>query len=269
MTILDQIYDIEGFNNSNIKQWIDIKCFYCGKIHKVRKKRIMRKLKLNEMKFCSRTCFYTHKKITQSVTCLFCNKKFYKTKSWILRGDKHYCSRNCSSKDMWAKRKLNGYELKGRSYLPEDKKNIKKCSICNKELKIKANGIFCIKCRKRGIAEKLKNITLKEFQEKESVRNRHRSWVNSEVRGLCRSWNSNLSGLPCQKCGYNKFTEFCHIKGISEFNLDTKIGIINDPSNIVMLCPNCHWEFDRGLFNINNIKQRNTDIHEIISYYII
>lgn len=50
--------------------------------------------------------------------------------------------------------------------------------------------------------------------------------------------------------------EICHIKPISEFSDDTLIAIINHPDNIVILCPNCHWEFDNGLLKIDkNSKQ--------------
>ncbi len=48
----------------------------------------------------------------------------------------------------------------------------------------------------------------------------------------------------CQRCGYDKHVEVCHIKPISEYDLDTLISVINDPSNLIVLCPNHHWEFD-------------------------
>lgn len=52
----------------------------------------------------------------------------------------------------------------------------------------------------------------------------------------------------CERCGYDKHVEICHIKGIKEFNEESTIKEINDRSNIIGLCPNCHWEFDHGLF---------------------
>lgn len=54
----------------------------------------------------------------------------------------------------------------------------------------------------------------------------------------------------CKKCNYSKHTEVCHIKAIKDFSLDTKISVINSKDNLVKLCPNCHWEFDRGLFSL-------------------
>ena len=48
----------------------------------------------------------------------------------------------------------------------------------------------------------------------------------------------------CEGCGYDKHVEMCHIKPLTSFSLDTLVSVINDRSNIKVLCPNCHWEFD-------------------------
>lgn len=48
----------------------------------------------------------------------------------------------------------------------------------------------------------------------------------------------------CSKCGYDKHFQICHIKSISSFPDDTMLSEINNISNVVALCPNCHWEFD-------------------------
>jgi len=52
----------------------------------------------------------------------------------------------------------------------------------------------------------------------------------------------------CERCGYKFHYEICHIKAIHLFDLDTSITVINDLSNLIALCPNCHWEMDNGLF---------------------
>lgn len=48
----------------------------------------------------------------------------------------------------------------------------------------------------------------------------------------------------CTECGYSKHVEVAHIKPVSSFTDDTLISVINHPSNLKVLCPNCHWEFD-------------------------
>jgi hypothetical protein len=48
----------------------------------------------------------------------------------------------------------------------------------------------------------------------------------------------------CERCGYDKHVEACHIKPISSFPEDALIDTINSPNNLLALCPNCHWELD-------------------------
>lgn len=57
------------------------------------------------------------------------------------------------------------------------------------------------------------------------------------------------SGKPreCAVCGYKTHVEICHIRDISTFPLETPVIKINALVNLVALCPNHHWEFDRGL----------------------
>lgn len=57
----------------------------------------------------------------------------------------------------------------------------------------------------------------------------------------------------CEKCGYENHTEICHIKAIASFPDDTLLGAINDKSNIIFLCPTCHWELDSGFFSIKEL----------------
>lgn len=51
----------------------------------------------------------------------------------------------------------------------------------------------------------------------------------------------------CKKCGYNKYVEVCHIKAISDFPATALISEVNSLSNLMYLCPNCHWELDNGI----------------------
>lgn len=57
--------------------------------------------------------------------------------------------------------------------------------------------------------------------------------------------------VNCNNCGYNKHVELCHIKPITSFDPSATIREVNALSNVVQLCPNCHWEFDNGLLNLN------------------
>ena len=45
----------------------------------------------------------------------------------------------------------------------------------------------------------------------------------------------------------------CHIKAIKDFDDNTTLGEVNDPKNIVVLCPNHHWEFDNDKLSLSDI----------------
>ena len=48
----------------------------------------------------------------------------------------------------------------------------------------------------------------------------------------------------CTTCGYNKHVEVAHRKSISSFGEDALLFEVNSKKNLLLLCPNCHWEFD-------------------------
>jgi len=63
------------------------------------------------------------------------------------------------------------------------------------------------------------------------------------VRDHCRRTYEDVL-KTCEKCGYAKHVEFCHIKPLKEFPPTATIREVNARTNILALCPNCHWEFD-------------------------
>lgn len=54
----------------------------------------------------------------------------------------------------------------------------------------------------------------------------------------------------CIICGYSVHVEVHHKKPCSEFSDDTLVSIVNDFSNLVYLCPNHHYEADKGLLKL-------------------
>ena len=88
------------------------------------------------------------------------------------------------------------------------------------------------------------------------VKGQRKYQVNSRIREIARRLYQK-SGKPqkCMNCGYDKHYEVCHIKGISTHSDDTSISEINKLDNLIALCPNCHWEFDHGLLDLQTITQ--------------
>jgi predicted RNA-binding Zn-ribbon protein involved in translation (DUF1610 family) len=134
-------------------------------------------------------------------------------------------------------------------------KNKKICPFCGKKIYYRSKT--CRDCFERNrVSKEIKNMTLGEFREKN--KGRHPSWIYVEVRNFARSWNRNLRKYPCQRCGYNKHIELCHIKPVSTFEDNATLEEINGEHNLYVLCPNCHWEFDAGLFSGLDLKSINS-----------
>ncbi len=88
-------------------------------------------------------------------------------------------------------------------------------------------------------------VTLGDMRKKLPTYQVH-SRIRSQSRSSYRKANPDYI-TQCARCSYNKFTEICHIKSVSEFTNETPISVINDPSNLIQLCRNCHWEADHSV----------------------
>lgn len=144
-----------------------------------------------------------------------------------------FCSSSCAAKfnnKKFPKRKLEKFL----------------CSKCNTELKRKSwkdRRTLCDSCNPMVV--EWESITYGEMTGKRMFQK------NSRIRELARKKFLKIHSNPsCRNCGYSKHVEVCHVKGISTFSPDTKISEINDLKNLIGLCPNCHWEFDRGLLHL-------------------
>lgn len=147
------------------------------------------------------------------------------------------CQENKSSKEYHIRKD------KGYIYL---KSYCKKC--CNKQT-IKGQYDQCScgnkKTKKSKLCQYCSNINQQKYETLEDILHYRGKYGQSAafniVRGRARSC---LTESKCQRCGYDKHVEACHIKPISSFPNDTLISVINHKDNLIALCPNCHWEFD-------------------------
>jgi len=123
------------------------------------------------------------------------------------------------------------------------------CKKCSNKLTINAQYDMC-KCgkkktKKSKACQSCANINQQKYETLEDILHYRKRYGQSAafniVRGRARSL---LKDSKCQKCGYDKHVEACHIKPICSFSNDTSIDVINHPDNLMALCPNCHWEFD-------------------------
>ena len=143
-----------------------------------------------------------------------------------------FCSRSCSAKfnnkkGQTPKRKPEGFCVD--------------CGIPNTKSRAR-----CRPCHFKWQTERTlsDSVTLEEAVLR--YKHLHKSSSYALIRTRARKVVSREGrGQECEWCGYDKHTEVAHRKAISEFEGTALLKEINDPSNLLCLCPNCHWEHDK------------------------
>ena len=154
------------------------------------------------------------------VKCVCCDKEFSKFPKDV--SVNNFCSRSCSAK-------VNNIKFPKR-------KLSKECRDCG--IKISGRSTFCKVCfENTRIGGKTKAEMTQVAKGGNTYRKiRHHARTSAKNHGLLKK--------PCDKCGYDKHVEICHIKSIKSFPDTSLLYEINHIDNLVQLCPNCHWEFD-------------------------
>jgi hypothetical protein len=225
---------------------ITVNCSYCKKeIEKFPSE--IRDNKTQQF-FCNPECYKKHnvevKEYYQKiVVCANCNKECIKAASQIRKAKhgKNYCSSSCAA-------------ISNNKITTEFKrKKTKKCKNCPNLIFNKVT--YCQTCWKKFGS--IDNFTLFDVAGERCMD----ATRYTPIRQRCRNLYKN-SDRPkqCIVCGYDKHYEVCHIKGIAEFTLETKVSEINSRENTVALCPNCHWEFDHGIIDKKEIIKLNSSI---------
>jgi predicted restriction endonuclease len=156
--------------------------------------------------------------------CPLCKKWF-----WDKFDRQIYCSISCSN-----------------SHKPKRSKTLHPCKHC--QTMIPTRLLFCKSCKNAG--KHLRGGTNLANKTIASVIYKTGSNKYGIIRNHAKTITKNRKQI-CLYCGYDKHVETCHIKDIVKFPLDTKIETVNDPHNLILLCPNCHWEFDHNLINLS------------------
>lgn len=163
-----------------------------------------------------------------------------------------FCSQSCAVKSN---------RLKSNGMNTPKPRTCKRCNETFYKTDNHGSKIHCQKCIiplediARINTERTKSMTIMEYMDKEGKKKRDSIWTRIYIRTLNRKWNTGLQDLPCQVCGYSLHVELSHIKQITDFPPEATLGEINHPSNILVLCPNCHWELDHNCLQ-GTIKPR-------------
>lgn len=127
--------------------------------------------------------------------------------------------------------------------IPKRRKKLNFCVVCNVE--IKAQRKYCDEHNPQKI--NWDSITIQDTTNTSSFNaNRYR-----KIRDHSRStYLKSDKPKYCVNCGYTNHFDVCHIKDIKDFDKNTPISVVNSLDNLIALCPNCHWEFDKGILKL-------------------
>lgn len=169
-----------------------------------------------------------------------------------------YCSIKCRNKYKHINRKNNPKNYCKECLQLTHNKNYcsKQCFLKRNSIKIPTRDFYCQRCniiihtgtsKPRQTLCKNCNSNFVDWSKvsKSDMKTRYKNinQYHARIRSIARQ---NYQKTECENCGYAKHVEICHIKPVAEFPDTAFISEINQPTNLIALCPNCHWEFDNG-----------------------
>lgn len=113
------------------------------------------------------------------------------------------------------------------------------------------------RCEQLGLdyLEPKKTLAVSKRTKGELFANR-RNWQSARSairRDAQEVFNKSNKSKQCIICGYDKHIEIAHVKAVSEFNDEALVSEINHIDNLIALCPNHHWEYDKGILELGNV----------------
>lgn len=151
-----------------------------------------------------------------------------------------FCNRSCSSS-------YNNKIKPKRKQQPE--RRIRYCTICNDSFSSKAKRKFCNNCVRTGrLISRGNNASPMGERTKGELFGSRKNWqsartsIRRHAELICAGKN-----YVCEVCGYSKHVEICHIKPVKDFENTATLNEINSIDNLVLLCPNHHWELDNSM----------------------
>ena len=191
------------------------------------------------------------------VNCKHCNKIFNKTKQDIEKTNNNFCSRSCAATYNNLNRDTYNFDITRRRFFPRLTpnyiylKSFANCQNCNTTYNKIGTRIstyntcsnFC------NMELGMKNRIMKDAIKRTGAN------TYDAIRQNARAYSKYFYPALCMLCDYDKHYEVCHIKDLKDFSRDESFYEINSKTNLIHLCCNCHWEFDKGLIDINTIKE--------------
>jgi predicted restriction endonuclease len=117
---------------------------------------------------------------------------------------------------------------------------------------------FCKECKDKGAHWARNSETGKLLKDQTITEASHKRAGGANVYDNIRCNARKLmmeqinTGTGCSNCGWSHHVQVCHIRAINSFPKDALVSEVNDLSNLMLLCPNCHWLFDNGKLPAQN-----------------
>lgn len=179
--------------------------------------------------------------------CIVCLKQ--------LKTGKFCCSHTCSNKAFPRRSRIRRFCLscKVELNITTNKRIPVRCDECYRRITSPGRAI-----KRQLTLDEIKTISLREIQARYPSNKSKGLNRNATVRYYAGLLNADLvKRYPmCQMCGYHKHVEMAHIKPISTFDDESTIEEINGETNLLILCPTHHWEFDAGILSLSEIPSR-------------
>lgn len=160
--------------------------------------------------------------------CFTCNNLL------VRRDQKKFCSQSCAA------------SFNNKKY-PKKIAGYRSCPGCKKQYlkKVLPKKCYCIECKTKHKNNLIynRNLTKKELTYEKHTQGAAFAYIRWHARNVVIKGKE----LKCEVCGYNKHVEVAHKIPIFKFSEDAKLLDINNPSNLILLCPNHHWEFDHSV----------------------
>ena len=117
----------------------------------------------------------------------------------------------------------------------------KPCERCGRSTK---NKCFCSRsCHATPYTKPLEQTTKGELFRNRPTWQAARSVIQGHARRILFASNPNPA---CHICGYDRHVEVAHKHPVKDFPDNALVSEINQLENLLLLCPNHHWEHDHS-----------------------
>ena len=177
--------------------------------------------------------------------CKQCSTIIVKNKSELKKSENAFCSRSCSAtynNPLKPKKAEGKYVLRNKT-----------CLNCDTQYQKDGRDVATT-CSQLCFME----LGMKQRIMKDAVK---RAGANTydTIRQNARSYSKHFYPAKCMICNYDKHYEVCHVKDLKDFTREETIYEVNNKTNLIHLCPNCHWEFDHSMLDLCKIRKAQAE----------